>query len=150
MISKHISLSEAIESPTALRLKIDNTPTPLELKSMQLVAEKCFEPLRVWYNKPIKINSFFRCEKLNTAVGSKNSSYHRLGMAIDMTAGSKEENKKLFDWCKANLQFDQLIWEFGTNENPAWVHVSYKQAGNRGEILTAYKDESRRTRYRRW
>lgn len=120
-MSKHISYEEAVVSPTALRLKINNTPTPLELKSMQLVAEKCFEPLRVWYNKPIKINSFFRCKLLNDAVGSKDSSYHRLGMAIDMTAGSKEENEKLFNWCRDNLKFTELINEY----NFTWVHIAY-------------------------
>lgn len=121
IMSKHISYEEAVVSPTALRLKINNTPTPLELKSMQLVAEKCFEPLRVWYNKPIKINSFFRCKLLNDAVGSKDSSYHRLGMAIDMTAGSKEENEKLFNWCRDNLKFTELINEY----NFTWVHIAY-------------------------
>lgn len=121
MISKHITLEEAITSPTALRMHIDNTPTELELKSMILVADKCFEPLRNWYNKPIKINSFFRCKPLNDAVGSKDSSYHRLGMAIDFSAGSKEENEKLFNWCRDNLLFTELINEY----NFSWVHIAY-------------------------
>ena len=124
MISKHITYNEATLSPTALRLGINNKPTEQELKNMQLVADKCFEPLRKWYGKPIKINSFFRCKALNDAVGSKDTSYHRLGMAIDMSAGSKEENKKLHDWCAKNLKFTELINEY----NFAWVHIAYNPA----------------------
>jgi zinc D-Ala-D-Ala carboxypeptidase len=130
-ISTHITLKEAITSPTALRLGIDNKPNDTEIKSMQLVAEKCFEPLRLAYGKPIKVNSFFRNEKLNKAVGGSNGSQHCTGEAIDVTAGSKEENKKLFDWCKANLQFDQLINEY----DYSWVHISYKLTGNRNQTL---------------
>jgi hypothetical protein len=108
-VSNHISFEEATQSPTALRLGIKNIPNVIEIDSMKLVAEMCFEPLRQWYGKAIKINSFFRCEALNVAVGGSKTSQHCKGEAIDMSAGSKEENKKLFDWCKENLQYDQLI-----------------------------------------
>lgn len=124
MISEHITYNEATLSPTALRLGINNKPTEQELKNMQLVADKCFEPLRKWYGKPIKINSFFRCKALNDAVGSKDTSYHRLGMAIDMSAGSKEENKKLHDWCAKNLKFTELINEYSYS----WIHIAYNPA----------------------
>ena len=120
-ISKHITLHEATVSPTALRMGIDNVPSEQELESMKLVAEKCFEPLREWYGKPIKVNSFFRCKALNDAVGSNDRSYHRLGMAIDMSAGSKQENEKLFNWCKDNIQFTELINEYDFS----LVHIAY-------------------------
>ena len=131
MISKHISFDEATQSPTALRLKIKNEPNEAQLESMKAVAVMCFEPLREWYDKPIKINSFFRCEALNTSVGGAKNSQHAKGEAIDMSAGSKEENKKLFDWCKANLIFDQLINEY----DYSWVHISYKVGMNRNQTL---------------
>lgn len=130
-ISKHITLDEAINSPTALRLKIKNEPNEAQLGFMIIVAERCFEPLREWYGKPIKINSFFRCEELNKAVGGAKNSQHSKGEAIDMSAGSKEENKKIFDWCKANLIFDQLINEY----DYTWVHISYKVGMNRNQTL---------------
>jgi hypothetical protein len=120
-ISKHISFNEATVSPTALRLGIKNEPNEAELSAMRLVAELCFEPLRNWYGKPIKVNSFFRCKALNDAVGSKDTSYHRLGSAIDMSAGSKEENEKLFNYIKDNLEFTELINEYDFS----WVHVAY-------------------------
>ena len=130
-VSEHITLHEATVSTTALRLGIINDPNEEQLKSMQLVAEMCFEPLRKWYNKPIKINSFFRCKALNDAVKGSDTSQHCKGEAIDMDAGSKEENKKLFDWCKANLIFDQLINEY----DYSWVHISYKVGMNRNQTL---------------
>lgn len=68
-ISKHITLHEATHSPTAKRLGIINDPNVTEITNMKMVAEKCFEPLREWYGKPIIVNSFFRCKKLNDAVG---------------------------------------------------------------------------------
>jgi zinc D-Ala-D-Ala carboxypeptidase len=133
MISKHISLKEATFSATATRLSIDNVPTPEHLICMKLVAEKCFEPLREWYKKPIKINSFYRGKDLNKAVKGSLSSQHCKGEAIDIDAGSIEENKKLFEWCKANLDFDQMIWEYGGE----WVHISYtEKKANRKQILS--------------
>lgn len=130
-ISAHISYEEATVSPTALRLGIKNEPNEAELSAMRLVAELCFEPLRKWYDKPIKINSFFRCKELNDAIKGSKTSQHCLGEAIDMTAGNKEENKKLFDWCKDNLDFDQLINEY----DYSWVHISYRRHDNRKQIL---------------
>jgi zinc D-Ala-D-Ala carboxypeptidase len=130
-ISNHISYIEATQSPTAERLGINNNPDKAQLEAMQLVAEKCFEPLRLWYGKPIKINSFFRSDLLNRAVKGALTSQHKKGEAIDLDAGSKEENKKLFDWIKANLDFDQVINEY----NYSWVHVSYSKTKNRKQIL---------------
>jgi len=130
-ISKHITFDEATQSPTALRNGITNEPTSEILNNMQRVANACFEPLRVWYGKPIKINSFFRCTLLNEKVGGSKTSQHVKGEAIDISAGSKEENKKLFDWCKANLKFDQLINEY----NYSWIHISFSINGNRNQTL---------------
>ena len=130
-ISKHISYIEATQSNTALIKKINNVPNEIELEAMKLVAEKCFEPLREWYAKPIKVNSFFRCKSLNRAVGGSKTSGHVLGNSIDISAGSKTENKKLFDWLKENADFDQLINEY----NYSWVHVSYKRINNRNMVL---------------
>jgi hypothetical protein len=130
-ISKHISYTEATHSQTAVKLGINNNPDKAQLEAMQLVAEKCFEPLRLWYNKPIKINSFFRSDLLNRAVKGSLTSQHKKGEAIDLDAGSKEENKKLFEYIKNHLDFDQVINEY----NYSWVHVSYSKTKNRKQIL---------------
>jgi len=125
-ISDHISYNEATQSPTAIRFGIENIPTEHQLFAMRIVANACFEPLRKWYGKPIKINSFFRNTFLNQKVNGSLSSQHCKGEAIDLTAGSKAENKKLFDWCKANLVFDQLINEY----DYTWIHISFRQGQN--------------------
>lgn len=130
-ISKHISYLEATKSNTAIRNGIKNDPNPQELENMRQVAEKCFEPLRKWYGKPIRINSFFRSKELNDLVKGSKSSEHITGNAIDIDAGSKEENKKIFEWCKANLDYNQLINEYDFS----WVHISYNSTKNKKQIL---------------
>lgn len=130
-ISKHISYKEATQSTTALKNNISNVPSEQELVNMRLVAEKCFEPLREWYGKPIKINSFYRCKELNTKVGGSKTSQHVIGQAIDIDTDSREENIKLFNWCKDNLQFDQLIWEY----DGSWIHISYVNGKNRNQCF---------------
>lgn len=141
MISKHISDKEGNYSRTALRLGIDNTPEPYHLVNMQVIAELVFEPLREWVKGPIKINSFYRCKELNSAIGGSAKSQHCEGRAIDIddTFGYKT-NAEMFEYIKNNLDFDQLIWEFGDDKNPDWVHVSYVSIDeNRRRILKAYK-----------
>lgn len=130
-ISEHVSYNEATISPTALRLGIDNTPTPAIISKMKDVATFCFEPLRLWYGKPIKVNSFYRCMDLNKKVGGSATSQHCKGEAMDISAGSKAENKKLFNWCKSNLEYDQLINEY----DYTWVHISYRKGNNRNQAI---------------
>jgi hypothetical protein len=147
-ISEHISYTEGIKSNTALRLGIENKPGEYELQNMELIAEKVFEPLRKAVNGPIKINSFYRCEKLNKAIGGSSKSQHCQGRAIDIDdVYGYVSNSFMFYYIKDNLDYDQLIWEFGTDENPDWVHVSYVDAdSNRKRCLKAIK-ENGKTKY---
>lgn len=130
-ISKHISYKEATHSNKAVELGLDNTPNAEQLERMRVVALMCFEPVREWYGKALKILSFFRSPKVNKAVNGSPTSDHPNGCSIDFTAGSREENLKLFNWMKANLIFDQLIWE----NDGAWIHVSFRVGGNRNQVL---------------
>jgi|TARA_B100000085_G_C18363275_1_gene439256 hypothetical protein len=144
-ISKHISYKEAIKSNTALRLNIDNTPDEVSLTNMTGVAHNIFEPLRLWVGGPIKINSFYRSPKLNKAIGGSKRSQHCEGRAIDIddTFGYKT-NAEMFNYIRDNLNFDQMIWEFGDDNNPAWVHVSFDSLdGNRGRLLKAIKENGK-------
>lgn len=138
-ISQHISYDEATLSPTAIRNNIDNTPDEHTLINMQIVAERCFEPLRKWYGQPLKVNSFYRCDALNKLVGGSATSQHCKGEAIDISAGSRSENKRLFEYAKANLIFDQLIYEYGDDTGPDWVHISFKVGANRNQTLRINK-----------
>jgi zinc D-Ala-D-Ala carboxypeptidase len=148
-ISKHITYKEAIRSVTALRLGIENVPNEYELQNMELIAEKVFEPLRRAVNGPIKINSFFRCEELNKAIGGSSKSQHCQGRAIDIDdVYGYVSNSYMYYYIKDNLDFDQLIWEFGTDTEPDWVHVSYVDGdSNRKRCLLAYK-ENGKTKYK--
>lgn len=134
-ISTHITLKEATTSQTATRLGIDNTPDTQTIERMKVVAEKCFEPMREWYGKPLTVSSFYRCPELNKAVGGSKTSQHVKGEAIDIDTGSRTENKKLLEWAKANLIFDQLLYEFGDETGPEWVHISFSLSGNRNQYL---------------
>ena len=148
-ISQHISYKEATRSVTAMRLGIDNTPNEYQLQNMELIAEKIFEPLSQKVGGPIKINSFFRCEDLNKAIGGSSRSQHCQGRAIDLddTYGFMT-NAEMYNYIKEKLDFDQIIWEFGTDENPDWVHVSYVDAdSNRKRCLKAYKEDGK-TKYK--
>jgi len=145
MISKHISLKEGVFSQTATRRDLDNTPNEEQLDNMKLIGEKVFEPLREWVGGPIKINSFFRGLPLNTAIGGAKSSQHMKGQAMDIddTFGHAT-NAEMYKWVKENLDFDQMIWEFGDDKNPNWVHISYVSAEkNRNRCLLAYKEKGR-------
>ena len=149
MISKHISYKEGIHSITAIRKGIDNQPNEEQLANMKLVAEKVFEPLRIFINGPIKVNSFFRSPDLNKAIGGSTKSQHCKGQAIDIddTYG-KATNAEMYWWIKENLDFDQMIWEFGNNDNPDWVHISYVSPDkNRNRCLKAYR-ENGKTKYK--
>ena len=148
MISKHISYKEAVYSRTATRLDIDNNPDDMEVYRMSLIAEEVFEPLRAWVGGPIKINSFFRSPELNKAIGGSTKSQHCHGQAIDLddTYG-RATNAEMYEFIKEHLDFDQMIWEFGDDDNPDWVHVSYVSSDkNRNRCLKAYK-ENGRTKY---
>ena len=149
LISKHITYKEATRSVTALRLGIENVPNEYELQNMELIAEKVFEPLRRAVNGPIKINSFFRCEELNKAIGGSSKSQHCQGRAIDIDdVYGYVSNSYMYYYIKDNLDFDQLIWEFGTDTNPDWVHVSYVDGdSNRKRCLLAYKEDGK-TKYK--
>ena len=141
MISKHISYREGTLSTTAIRLGIDNTPNDEQLNNMELISEKIFEPLREWVNGPIKINSFFRCPDLNKAIGGSSKSQHCHGQAMDIDDNyGHATNAEMYHWVKDNLDFDQMIWEFGNDDNPAWVHISYvSPEDNRNRCLKAHR-----------
>ena len=143
-LSKNLSLSEVIKSNTAIKNGIDNSPTLVHLKNLEILAEKIFQPIREHFGVPIGISSGYRSKALNEAIpGSSKTSQHCSGQALDLDADiyGKVTNKEIFDFIVENLEFDQLINEF----NYSWVHVSYSE-NNRGQVLKAYKQNGK-TKY---
>ena len=148
MISQHISEKEATKSITALRLGIDNTPNGTAIQNMKILAEKVFEPLRAWVGGAIKITSMYRSPDLCLALNSKVSSQHCKGQAVDIDdVYGHKTNAEMFKFIKDELSFDQMIWEFGNETNPDWIHVSYvSEEKNRNRVLKAVKVDGK-TKY---
>jgi D-alanyl-D-alanine dipeptidase len=141
-LSENLELAEVIRSSTAKRLGIKNEPTAIHLNNLKILAEKIFQPIRSHFGKPIFISSGYRSAALNKATpGASTTSQHSSGEAIDIDMdGTSITNAQIFNFIKDNLDFDQLIWEFGTKSNPDWVHVSYESTGKqRKQILVASK-----------
>jgi zinc D-Ala-D-Ala carboxypeptidase len=137
-ISEHITYDEAVYSSTAIKNGIENIPNSEQLSAMKLTAEKVFEPLRKGLGgNPIHIDSFFRSKELNVKIGGASNSQHMTGEAMDIVYSGG--NKNMFNYIVNNLEYDQVIWEFGDENNPAWVHVSYSKTHNRKQKLQASK-----------
>lgn len=142
-LSEHLDLSEVTRSDTAKRKGISNQPTPEHLENFKKLAENIFEPIRNHFKEPIFISSGYRSKELNTAIGGSLTSQHCSGEAIDIDMDGRSTtvtNKMIFEYIKNSLNFDQLIWEFGTDSNPDWVHVSYESTGKqRKQVLKAVR-----------
>lgn len=148
-LSRNFTLAEMIKSQTAERKGIDNTPGEQDIQNMLVLAQEVLQPVRDNFGQ-VTINSGFRCTELNRALGSKDSSQHRVGQAADIEVAGVS-NMELAEWIRDNLQFDQLILEFwypdkgdnsvpGAGPNSGWVHLSYKDDGtNRNQVLTINK-----------
>jgi hypothetical protein len=148
-LSQHLSLSEVIRSESAKRNGISNMPTEQHIANFKLLAEKVFEPVRVHFGVPIHISSAYRSIELNRVVKGSLTSQHCTGEAIDVDmdgSPSGVTNKMVFDYIKDNLEFDQLIYEFGDSKNPDWVHVSYESTGKqRKQVLRAVRVNGKTT-----
>ena len=132
-LSAHVTLAEFENSPTATTHGINNKMNETQIASAKLLCEKVFEPLRLYLNTPIKINSGYRSAQLNKMIKGSLTSQHCKAEALDLHIDAKG-----FHFIKDKLDIDQLIWEFGNDENPSWVHVSFSSK-NRKQVLKATK-----------
>ena len=142
-LSKNLSLREAVRSTTAQRLGIKNLPDDPQVTNLKLIAKNVFQPLREHFEAPIYVSSGYRSPELNESIGGSATSQHCQGRALDLDADvfGKVSNADIFFYIKDCLDFDQLIWEFGDDTNPDWVHVSYNSpTENRGRVMKAYRD----------
>ena len=148
-LSQHLDLSEVIRSESAKRNGISNMPIALHIENFKLLAEKVFEPIRTHFGCPIHISSGYRSAELNKCIGGSLTSQHCSGEAIDIDmdgSTSGVTNKMVFDYIKDNLDYNQLIYEFGDSKNPDWVHVSYKATGKqKKQVLKAVRVNGKTT-----
>lgn len=148
-LSKYVSLAEVTRSDTAKRKGIDNSPTAEHLENLKVISEEVFDKIREYFGVPIFISSGYRSAALNKAIGGSSTSDHNLGRALDLDQdghGNGVTNMDVFKYIKDNLEFDQLIYEFGTDKNPDWVHVGYRKGANRKQVLKAVREGSK-TKY---
>lgn len=149
-ISKYVNISEVTNSDTAKRKGIDNSPTPEHLENLKVTCTEVFDKVREHFDVPIYISSGYRSAALNKAIGGSATSDHNNGKALDLDQDGKGNgvtNRQVFDYIKDNLEFDQLIWEFGSSQNPDWVHVGYRKGANRKQVLRAIRNASGKTTY---
>lgn len=132
-MAKYFTLGELCKSDVALHKRIENTPTDAEtIERMQALMDECLDKVREMWGKPIGVNSGYRSPELNRAVGGAKNSQHMRGEAADITTGTKDNNRKLFDLIVASdIDFDQLIDESGYK----WLHISYTATDNRRQVL---------------
>lgn len=150
-LSEHLDLSEVIRSESAKRNGISNMPIEAHIANLKLLAENIFQPIRNNFRCPIHISSAYRSIELNRIIKGSLTSQHCTGEAIDIDMDGTPNgvtNKMVFDYIKNNLEFDQLIWEFGNDDNPDWVHVSYESTGKqRKQVLKAIRNNGK-TQYK--
>jgi zinc D-Ala-D-Ala carboxypeptidase len=143
-LSEHFTLAEMTLSPTAIRKGISNTPNAQAIKNLKALCNNVLEPLRAHIGGPIKISSGYRSEGLNSLIGGSKSSQHKTGQAVDIDL--KNKSAEAFKWIIANLDYDQIIWEFGNDSQPDWIHVSYSTKINRKIAMRAIKSNGK-TKY---
>jgi hypothetical protein len=135
-LSKHVTLKEFTRSDAAIKHGISNDMDSTQLKAAIAVCENIFEPLRAHVGRPIRVNSGFRSFAVNKRIGGSKTSQHMKGEALDLNI----QDAETFEWMRNNLDFDQLIYEFGNDAGPQWVHVSYRiDKRHRKQVLRAKK-----------
>jgi zinc D-Ala-D-Ala carboxypeptidase len=146
-LSKNLWLSEVTKSNTATRKGIDNSPTDLHIANLKYLAEKIFQPIREHFGCPIFVSSGYRSKALNEAIGGSQRSFHSHGMALDLdmdNKASKISNTDIFNFIKDNLEYTELIWEFGDEDKPDWVHVAIaKGRENEKNAKVAYREDGK-------
>ena len=152
-LSKNLSLSEVTKSATALRLDLDNTPTKEHIENLKYLAEKVFQPIRDHFEAPIYVSSGYRSKELNKAIKGSPNSFHCHGMALDLDQDHKNTgiaNVNIFLYIKDNLPFTELIWEFGDETNPGWVHVALAKGRENEKKIKIAKKFLGKTIYKPW
>lgn len=137
---KHFTFDELTYSDKAIQLHIDNRPFDMSVyDNLTALVDNVLDPVRELWNSAIIVNSGYRCDALNKAVNGAKNSQHKYGKAADIRAKNKADNARLFELIKnSNIDFDQLIWEYGGRENPSWIHISFDKDKERQRHQVLY------------
>ena len=129
---KHFTISEMLKSDTAIKQRLWNGAPKEAEENLKALVDEVLDPLREAYGRPIRVNSGYRCPKLNNLVGGTPNSQHMRGEAADIqpVIGNEADLPELARILIENGKFDQLIIY------PTFIHVSYKRLGwNRKQVL---------------
>lgn len=135
-ISKYLNLDTLTRSTKAKKYKISNLPNAEQTENLKNICTQIYDKLHEYFKGNLIISSGFRSEKVNTLVGGAKNSSHMKGEALDIEGTNGVSNKEIFEYVQKNFTFDQLIWEFGNVNNPAWVHVSLAKTTNRNSVFS--------------
>ena len=152
-LSKNLWLSEVVKSNTATRKGIDNSPTEEHINNLKYLAKKIFQPIREHFGCPIFVSSGYRSKALYEAIGGSQKSFHSWGMALDLDMDGKSQNVSnadIFNFIKNNLPYTELIWEFGTENKPDWVHVAIAKGREQEKNTKIAYRENGKTKYKKW
>lgn len=136
-MGKYFSIKELSYSRIAAEKGINNTPTGDAKRSLELLIDKCLDPIREAYGKPVTVSSGYRNYLVNQLVGGKPASQHLKGEAADIVGSNEKETKRIFEIAKEQGNFDQLLFE-RNSKGSVWVHISYKAEGNRYQCIDNY------------
>ena len=147
-LSNNFSLKEMTASQTATRHGINNNPNEDHMNNLKALCENVLQKVRDHFGKVVTVSSGYRSPELCVKIGSSINSQHAKGEAADFEIFGVS-NAELVKWISENCDFDQMILEFHNLDEPnsGWVHCSYKSEDNRKQILRAYKDENKKTKY---
>lgn len=151
-VSEHLTLEEVTRSETAIKLGIKNVPTKQHLENLKKVAVNIYEPCRKKFG-PIYVSCGYRSAQLNAITpGASSTSGHARGEALDLASQIFKNctNKELFFFILENCEFNELIWEHGTDNEPAWVHVLYREGQNIKEVWQTYIKPDKSTGYKKF
>lgn len=143
ILSRYLTYRDAIKSQAAVRHGLDNHPDLEAVRNMKIACMAIYDPICDYFGRAIPVSSFYRSQDVNRLIGGSKTSQHCTGQAMDLDCDGLTDrritNAALFDFIRDYLDYDQLIWEFGDEKSPAWVHVSYVNGNNRGQVLRAIK-----------
>lgn len=138
----NLSKNFTLEELTVTHSGLPNMPDQEQINNLTILVTRVLQPARDSLGQSIHVNSGFRSAVVNKAVGGVSSSQHCTGQAADIEAA---DNAELFDLIRTSLSYDQLIWEGENNEQPAWLHVSYRGEDNRQETLKMVVKKGKKT-----
>ena len=152
-LSNNFSLNEMTKSQTATRKGISNNPSEDHMNNLKELCVNVLQRVRDHFGRVVSVSSGYRSPALNEAIGGSPRSFHSHGMALDLDQDGRNKgvsNADVFFFIKENLPFSELIWEFGNEDNPNWVHVAIAKGRENEKKIKIAEKINGKTQYKIW